>query len=85
MAPKKQQTPIRLEPEIRQRLDLFLARGRRQWGSINAIVNEALDRFLPSLAELQSDTRPPSPAPAPEPRDDTAGSDDGDGVLDFND
>lgn len=56
---KKPQTPIRLEEEIRLRLDQFLRRNKRQWGSINAVVNEALDRFLPPL---ETDAEPAPPA-----------------------
>ena len=65
---KKKQLPVRLETDIRARLDQFLARNPRQWKSINAIVNEALDRFLPALdgaAPAAPPAAPPPPAVGP--------------------
>lgn len=72
MSPSKRpQTPIRLEDEIRTRLDLFLSQNRRKWKSINGVVNEALDQFLPSLAELMRDAPQTPPAPVEPKSSDT--------------
>jgi hypothetical protein len=60
---KKPQTPIRIPPDIRARLDAEAARLEL---SINAIIILLLDRHLPPLPGAGA----PEPAPAPEPADD---------------
>lgn len=59
---KKKQTPIRIHDRIRARLDAYVARTGL---SINAVVNLALDAYLPA-----DDT--PRPAPPPSDGDDLA-------------
>lgn len=56
---KRQQTPIRFTAQMRERLDAEVARTGL---SINTIVHQALDRYLPALSE-QAKATPPAPAP----------------------
>ena len=60
---QKKQTPMRFTPQMRERLDAEVARTGL---SINAIVHQALDAYLPRL----DGARPPA-EPKGEPTSDT--------------